>query len=327
MRKIRILSVIIFVMSAAFFVYFKIADKKAVDKNGPQINMEQDTIEVLVEAGDQELLAGVTASDKKDGDVSDSLVIESMTNFTERGKRTAVIAAFDSDHNVTKAAREIIYSDYTPPSFALSAPLYFPVNTDSIISSLTASDSLDGNLTQNIKISAEEEVWVNTAGDYRVVFSVTNSAGDQVQLPVTVTIYNPSEVQSLPVISLTQYLIHIKKGETVDAWSYVDEVSCRGRIYKPDRNSEGEEILAEEITGDDGSGHNSSEGTADPYGTGGRADSQEERKYMTDIEITNPVDANTPGTYEIVYKVTSDEEYGYETGTMRLIVVVDEQGV
>lgn len=299
MRKIRIVSVIFFLIAAASFVYFKIEDQRTADTNGPQIQMAEDTIEVSVEAGQEELLAGVTAEDDKDGDVSDSLVIESITNFKEDGSRTVTLAAFDSDNNVTKAAREVVYSDYTHPAFALSEPLYFPLNTESFLSSITASDSLDGNLTQNIKVSSEEDIWVNTEGEYPVVFSVSNSAGDEVQLPATVTLYDPSESQMIPVISLSQYLIYVKKGEAVDAWSYVDHVDYRGRIYQPGRDGEGREILTEDTEGSAG-------------------------ESVPGVEITNPVDTNIPGTYEIVYKVTADTGHGYETGTMRLIVVVNE---
>lgn len=328
MRKIRVLSVIIFALSVGVFVYFKIWDKKSADTNGPDIQMAEESIEVSSEAGSGEMLAGVTAVDAKDGDVSASLVIESMANFTERGRRTITFAAFDSDNNVTKATREIIYSDYTPPAFSLAEPLYFPLNADSFTDALTVSDVLDGDLTQNIKISAENEVKVNTEGDYPVVFSVANSAGDTVQLPVTVTIYNPAEWQTYPSISLSQYLIHIQAGENVDPWSYVDEVSYRGTVYRPETDSQGRWILAEEDSEDAGSFDEPGSGEDSPYEDQGASDfSSEDRKYLTDIEITNPVDSSTPGTYEITYRVTAGEDQDQKTGTMRLIVVVDEQGV
>lgn len=303
MRKIRILSVIIFVISAGIFGYFKVLDKKDVDTKGPEIHMTEDSIEVSVGAGSDEILAGVTASDAKDGDVSASLVIESMTNFTERGRRMATFAAFDSDNNVTKATKEIIYSDYTPPSFSLDEPLYFPVNAESFTDALSVSDVLDGDLTQNIKMSVDNEIQVNAEGDYPVVFSVSNSAGDTVQLPVTLTIYKPSENQAHPLISLSQYLIHVQMGEGIDPWFYMEEVSCRGTVYRPGTDNEGRPILAED--------------RGDALGSG---TSMEDREYLTDIEIINPVDTNTPGTYEITYRVTAEDE----TGTMRLVVVVDE---
>lgn len=311
MRRIRALSVIIFILSVGIFVYVKILAVNNVDTNGPEIHMTEKSIEVSVGAEKSELLAGVTATDAKDGDVSASFVIESMTNFAERGRRTIIFAAFDSDSNVTKATREIIYNDYTPPAFELSGPLYLPLNTTSLTGTLTVKDVLDGDLTQNIKIYADEEVKVDKEGDYSVIFSVANSAGDTVQLPVTVTIYNPSEQQRLPAISLSQYLIHIKRGEAVDPWLYVDEVSYRGVIYKPEKNSAGKWILAEEIDSD----HTDDDD---------ELNLTEERKYLTDIEVNNPVDTNTPGVYEITYRVADGEENEKNTGTMRLVVVVDE---
>lgn len=313
MRKIRAISVIIFILSVGIFVYFKIVAVKNVDTNGPEIHMAESSIEVSASGGSDEMLSGVTASDTKDGDVSASLVVESMTNFTERGRRTITIAAFDSDNNVAKATREIIYNDYTSPSFALAAPLYFPLNTTSLMDALSVSDILDGDLSSKIKLFADAQVRADTEGDYPVVFSVSNSAGDTVQLPVTVTIYDSLEMQYLPAISLSNYLIHIQKGETINPWSYVDEVSYRGIVYKPETNDKGKRILAEEI------GSDSAEDSDDTEGT-----SSEERKYLTNIDISNPVDVNTPGTYEITYRVTAEEEYEQNTGTMRLIVVVDE---
>lgn len=313
MRRIRILSIIIFILSAAVFCFFKISDKKSEDTNGPVIHMTENSIEVSTTAGKEELLAGVTATDEKDGDVSGSIVIERMTNFTEKGKRTMIIAACDSDHNVTKETREIIYSDYQSPTFELEAPLNFSVNATSFTDGLTASDRLDGDLTHNIKMSVSENK-MYTAGDYQVLFSVSNSAGDVTSLPVTVTLYDPSEIRYAPEIVLTDYLVYVKKGASISPWSYIDEVNYRGTVYVPEKNSEGKKVLAEKLK------EEPENNQAAVYGIS----TADTRKYITDIDITNPVDTNTPGTYEILYKVTAGEDYENETGTMRLIVVVEE---
>ncbi|MFQ7768823.1 MAG: hypothetical protein ACLRIL_11475 [Fusicatenibacter saccharivorans] len=55
-----------------------------------------------------ELLSGVTAYDAKDGDVTDSLAVEHISNFIEKGRRKISIVAFDSDNNVTHAEREMV---------------------------------------------------------------------------------------------------------------------------------------------------------------------------------------------------------------------------
>ena len=47
----------------------------------PVIEMDSESITVSVEGGDEAILEGVTATDKKDGDITENLFIESRTNF------------------------------------------------------------------------------------------------------------------------------------------------------------------------------------------------------------------------------------------------------
>ncbi len=252
--------------------------------------MTTDTIEVSVEAGDEELLEGVTASDSNDGDVSDTLIVESLGQFLSPGRRNITIAAFDSSSNVAKETRQVVYTDYTGPKFHLSAPLQFPLNSGSILDYFTATDVLDGDITKQIKVSQSSIVDNTLANDYEVIFTVTNSAGDTVKLPCTVTIYDNSLTSGSPVISLSEYLIYVNAGESVNPWSYVNEVSVRGltytraedgNLYSPDQTM----ILGK-----------------------------------SDFSIKGDVDTDTPGTYEYVIKHTDSSN---RTGTVRLIVVVE----
>lgn len=80
--------------------------------------MDNSEISVSIHADEAELLAGVTAYDAKDGDVTDSLAVEHISNFIEKGRRKISIVAFDSDNNVTHAEREMVYNDYTSPVFS-----------------------------------------------------------------------------------------------------------------------------------------------------------------------------------------------------------------
>ena len=48
--------------------------------------------------------------------------MESLSNFYEKGKRTAYIAVFDYDNHVNKITRDVIYEDYEEPVFELTAP-------------------------------------------------------------------------------------------------------------------------------------------------------------------------------------------------------------
>ena len=142
MRRLRILTIVIFLIAAGFYGYSEREKRQEVDEEVPHIEMETDSITVSVEDDEKALLEGITATDKKDGDITDSLVIESLSNFIERGKRKMTVVAFDSDNHATKATREVIYSDYRYPRFEMEQALYFPLGTQSVLETLSATDLL-----------------------------------------------------------------------------------------------------------------------------------------------------------------------------------------
>ena len=74
---------------------------------------------------DSALLDGVCASDDRDGDLTGQVLIRSVSQFT--GENTALVSyiVFDSSDNMSTASRSVVYTDYTPPRFALSEPLVF----------------------------------------------------------------------------------------------------------------------------------------------------------------------------------------------------------
>ena len=54
------------------------------DGKGPEISMDNSEISVSIHADEAELLSGVTAYDAKDGDVTDSLAVEHISNLSKR---------------------------------------------------------------------------------------------------------------------------------------------------------------------------------------------------------------------------------------------------
>lgn len=291
MRRIRTFSIVLFVLAIIVFGLVEYKMWLNSDATGPTIDMEQKSVTVSVDDGDAAVLSGITAIDEKDGDVTDSLIVENFTNFIEQGRRNVTIAAFDKDNHVTKVVREVVYSDYRAPLFTLSAPIKFPKNTESILSYIGAEDVLDGNLTSNIKISTDYNVQVDTEGLYEVIFSVANSAGDVAELPVTVEIYNVSDESQKPQIGLSEYIVYTKVGSAVDPLSYIEHVQVGAAEYVKDESG----VLRNSVNEDDVI-------TAE------------------DMVITNPVDINTPGVYEIVYELEVENR---KPGNVRLVVVVE----
>ncbi|MDO4491741.1 MAG: DUF5011 domain-containing protein [Lachnospiraceae bacterium] len=289
MKKIRIFSIVLFVFSLGLYVFFHVKHSRIDDTIAPRISMNENKIEISVEDPEEKILEGVSAADSNDGDVSDTLIVESMGQFLSPGRRNVTIAAFDSSSNVAKLPREVVYTDYTAPKFDMTAPLRFPINTENILENVTATDCLDGDITEQIKISTATYVDVTVADDYKTTLTVTNSAGDTEKLPCTVTIYNASDNSGSPEFELSKYLVYVKAGKTVDPWSYVTGLYMRGVHYEK----------AED----------------------GVLYSPDRTLFVTrdEVKIKGEVDFNTPGAYEYTYKITDSNS---RTGKVRLIVVV-----
>lgn len=284
-RFLRMLSILFCI--AAVFTYggVNLYTKGKTDRSGPEIHMEENEITISTQDGLDAVLSGVKAEDKKDGDVSDLLVVESMSNFVEKGIREATIAAFDNDGNVTKTVRKVSYSDYTSPRINLTGPLRSLVSdTTKLINSVYATDCLDGDVTANVQITSKESVSSISPGTYKMHIQVANSAGDVTDLPVTVELYDYTTENTGFQIVLNQYLVYTKAGQRIDPYAYLKGIVQHGEEY--DWGSETPPELLKE-----------------------------------NVEIRDSVDYNTPGTYEIKY--TAENANG-SRGVVRLVVVVEE---
>ena len=74
------------------------------DRTAPVIHMEDAEMEYREGMTDEELLAGVTAADETDGDVTGSLVVEKVS-AVGNGAVIVTVAAMDASGNVVKASR------------------------------------------------------------------------------------------------------------------------------------------------------------------------------------------------------------------------------
>lgn len=219
MKPMRIIVLIafFFISIASLAVY--VNERLDKDATIPSITIEEELIEVSLKATDEELLKGVTAHDEKDGDLTDRIIIESISRFTEKGVSKVTYAVCDSNNNVAKATRKIKFKDYRSPKFKVSGNLCFSLyERIDIREFVTASDSLEGNITSKIVITSENYSSIH-AGAYYINATVTNSKGDTstIQLPLIVE----DRPVSVPEIELKEYLIYTQKGKSVDFKTYI----------------------------------------------------------------------------------------------------------
>ncbi|MCD8105503.1 MAG: hypothetical protein LUF35_11025 [Lachnospiraceae bacterium] len=312
MKKARIILAVIFVLSLIGGWRYWSIQRKQEDTTDPVLSASPDVIEMSIDATDEELLEGVSAYDDQDGDVSDSIIIESVSKITDGATEEFEITyvAFDSSGNVGRLTRSLIYTDYSHPHFEISRQLRFAQNsTWSLLDYIVATDCLDGNLSPFVTIEGSEDIQSDSpTGTYKCTLSVTNSVGDTAQVPIQVEIYEDSEEEQLyrPSITLSTYLTYIELGAGFDPENYLYRLTD-GIEYQIDfgemienETADGIEWVTEkEADGENGDWINVSE-----------------------ITITSEVDTSTEGTYFVLYTYTS-ERTGYDCRA-RLIVVVED---
>lgn len=286
MRRIRLAVVGIFVLSLIAFIVFNIVNRVTTDSTPPVITSESDTVTVSVAAEESELLAGLTATDDEDGDLTGEIMISSMSNFTEPGKRTVSYVVFDASNNASTLTRNLEYTDYTAPQIKLTQPLRYGLNEmedASLTENMSVQDCLDGDITQQIRATFNDGSYIAMAGEYGITVQVSNSAGDTCSVPLTVTVTDPAEESGKYYPMLSDYIVYAPVGGYVDLTSLLIGLE----------NSSTQYLFAD----------------ANPSAPGG----------IESVAIGGAIDYNTPGTYTVDYQFTSASG---ATGTTKLAVVV-----
>ena len=212
---------------AAFGAYY-VLSRQAADHAAPEISFQSGEIEVSVGVTEAELLYGVAATDKRDGDVTGSLVVEGISELSPDQTATVTYAAFDKAGNVAKAKRTLRYTDYQSPRFTLSAPLVFRSGISfNVLNYVGAEDVIDGTLDDRVKATlVSRESSITTEGVHEVEFRVTNSMNDTVYLTVPVEVC-PSGAYNATV-ELSENLVYLKQGARFEPNSYLKTLRVSG---------------------------------------------------------------------------------------------------
>lgn len=222
MRFFQRTVVVLFVIVALLFVGLQVYEKYMVDDVPPVIRCEEDVIRVSVEDGEEALLEGVTAEDDVDGDLTVSVMVKSVSPLIGADTAKVTYFVFDSSDNVATASRTVQYRDYERPRFALSEPLVYRVgSTVTLLDRLTAWDDIDGDISDNIRVTAQN-LSVDYEGTYSVTVQVTNSLGDTAVLPLRVVMDSYGAVNRL--VELTEYVVYLDEGDDFDPEDYVKRV-------------------------------------------------------------------------------------------------------
>ena len=235
------------------------------DRIPPVLSMENDELQISVKDSEEKLLRDVTATDNKDGDVTDGIILENLSNFTKPGQRVATYAVFDSSGNIARATRIIKYRDYVSPHFEISSPMILPTSAISgtsssdYIANVTATDCLDGDVSHNVKVLKVGEVQEEHYGTTALAdLQVFNSAGDVSRIAFPVVF----QTSNTPQITLKDYVVYLKKGDSFNPESYITGAVVGKEKY--DRE-------------------------------------EYESRFHTTVSYNSKVDVNNPGVYTVAY--------------------------
>lgn len=213
----------IFVAVILAFAVVLYTDVIRPDKSIPEITVSEEILDVKIGVDDKTLLEGVTAFDKKDGDLTDRVIVESISKFKEKGICTVNYAVCDNDHHVANAQRDIRYVNYTSPKFTVNESLCFSINRYSDVSAIIgATDKIDGDISKNVIITSDN-FKSDVEGNYSLQAKVTNSKGDTISIELPIVVEARST--AAPEIHLSNYITYIKKGTTPNYNSFITKVT------------------------------------------------------------------------------------------------------
>ena len=217
MRALKITVSIVFVLTTILFGAYYCYDRLNNDHVAPEIHCSVPVLQVNVSASDRALCAGLTATDNRDGDITDRIIVRSVTNLYGSNSANVNYVVFDSSSNYCVFSRRIEYLNYRKPHFSLSQPLIYPTgSTVGFMDRLTAdSGALDQPEDISSKIRLTSGAIINyLEGQYPVTLQVTNALGDTSTISLTVRIQNVSSRQ--PVLYLQNYIAYVSAGENVE---------------------------------------------------------------------------------------------------------------
>lgn len=214
------------------------------DRNGPEISVPQEEITYVAGTDTSALLNGVTAQDNRDGDVTDTVTIESIIPNADQTGASVVYVAKDSKNNVTKETRTILYSTDANQAAAQAA------------AEQAAADQ-----------AAQDQAAAEQAAQ-------GDAAGESAQTTDDGAAQNEAAIAALsaesPRFYLTQYSVELERGAELNELSYVQDISddedSRDELYQGiqisgevDTNTPGEYTLEYHVVDSDGNNSNAAQ--------------------------------------------------------------------
>ncbi|WP_065429045.1 MULTISPECIES: immune inhibitor A domain-containing protein [unclassified Bacillus (in: firmicutes)] len=231
---------------------------KVIDTTAPVLALEGEE-KIIIEGGTEYVEPGYTATDNVDGNLTEAVEVYGSVDVTKVGDYELKYHVIDSSGNEAIAIRTVTVQDTTAPVIKLSGEdtITLDLGQAYLEPGFTATDTLDGNITDQVVVSGTLRFEVGT---YTITYTVTDAAGNESTAKRTVKVAD----KTAPNLTLKgSSSITLTKGEKYEEPGYkardnvdgdlTDEVIVSGKV---DTNKVGAYTLTYTVT--DSSGNKTS---------------------------------------------------------------------
>ena len=224
MRYLQMVAVIVLVISLVFAGWSNRRYYSSLNTDYPEISNSVETLELSVKDPEEAIFRGLTAKDATDGDLTDQIMVASVSHFLEPGTVRVKYVVFDNNNNSTTLSRLVHYTDYEAPVFSLEkAPIYTVGSSFDLLEHIKVTDCLDGDISDHIRVISN---MVNnySTGSFPVVLEASNSCGDTAQITLWVTYRNE---ENSAVVNLHKYIVYVQQGDAFEPRRWLSSVADR----------------------------------------------------------------------------------------------------
>ncbi|MCR3906134.1 MAG: extracellular solute-binding protein [Tenericutes bacterium] len=172
-------------------------------------------------------LDGVTANDREDGDLTASIVVDGWEEGDQNfpGSYQIRLSVTDSEGETTRVTINLtVEGDVPTPlieGYSGSPVYYIGSGTYDPLSGVTATDDIDGDLTEEIQVLGTYDL--ETPGTYTIRLRVTNSLGGRSTITIILTVTETDIPLQLTTSPITITLWHaMGQGNTALMQKYAD---------------------------------------------------------------------------------------------------------
>lgn len=222
MKTLQRITVVLFILVLAMYIGTRYYYGNFVDRTPPRLTCDSETLQISINDPESAMLAGITATDDVDGDITDRVEIQGVSQLITSDTAKVTYVVFDSSNNMATCTRYVRYTDYRKPRITIRKPLVFRLDQltglKDLLEPVGASCVLDGDISDKIRVTTSS-ISLTKEGVYSVTLQVTNSVGDTQAVKTKVVIDDHDADNQL--IGLKEYVVYIGQGATFDPGEYL----------------------------------------------------------------------------------------------------------